>query len=130
VGVGRVRHAARIGKTNDQRRRRAFKKDSRAERIGALRRREHAFEHGALGMVRANTRMRTIKRVHLIDQLNAERLVFRTGAGRACRHQRRECDAHCNALKRSHDYPPGQSWSGSGVVSSLRKIAPTVINLS
>src|SRR6266849_6435492 len=96
-----------FGKTNDQRRGGTFKKDSRAERIGALRRREHAFEHHTLGVVRANARMRAVKRVHLIDQPNADRRVFGTGAGSACRHQRREYNAHRNALKRSHDYSPG-----------------------
>jgi hypothetical protein len=46
--------------------------------------------------------MLAVKRIHLIDQPNAKWLVFGASAGRACRHQRRECDARRNSLKQSH----------------------------
>ena len=43
--------------------------------------REDAFKHGALRVVRANARMLTVARVHLIDQPNAKRLVFGANVG-------------------------------------------------
>jgi len=65
--------------------------------------------------------MRAVERVHLIDQPDAERLVFGTGAGRARCRQRRDHDAHCNALKRTHDYSPG--GVRSGLFQGVEKIA-------
>jgi hypothetical protein len=74
--------------------------------------------------------MLAVKRIHLINQTNAKRLVFGAGAGRACRHQRRECDARRNALKRSHDHPPALRGAHTELFQAVEEIAPTVINLN
>jgi hypothetical protein len=61
-----------------------------------LRRRERALEHGARGVVGAGIWMRTVKRIHLVDQPRSKRLFLGTGRARGHGHQRGEADARCN----------------------------------